>query len=487
LDIGTSGCKGLLLDGDGWILGRARRSYRLDLPGPDLVELPPVRVWRAMVGTVRALAAAAVRAGCPIRAIAISASGDEVVMVDDRAHAVGPVIMALDGRSAATAESVRQRFGADPLYQRSGLPAHGIEPLIRLLWLREHEPATFARVSRVLAWPEFIAERLGLDPHADPSLASRTLAFDIRADGYDASLLTELGLETALFSPIAPAGTILGELGDAGRLAGLEPTVVLVAGGFDQAMALVGTGSARPGHAHLGIGSWEAVTVPLETPCTTSGLRTSGWTVGRSIDVGPPWIAMASLLAGAAIEWLDGLRLPGTGRCSRSRLRRPAARTGPLATAHLAGAYAPWLDPGARGAVVGLELGSDLAGVRGAFMESTCLDLAVALAALDREGVRVTTLRASGGGARSRAWLQLHADATRRVVERLAVHDAGALTAAAVAGAAIGQLPGPAATVERTNPVVARYEPSTANATSWTERAEQHRELVAAMQRFRVA
>ncbi len=76
-----------------------------------------------------------------------------------------------------------------------------------------------------------------------------------------------------------------------------------------------------------------------------------------------------------------------------------------------------------------------------ALLEAVTMDLRRAVMELERAGVSVGTLRATGGGARSRRWLQLKADVTGRVVERVAIREAGAFAAALLGGAAIGLLP----------------------------------------------
>ena len=96
---------------------------------------------------------------------------------------------------------------------------------------------------------------------------------------------------------------------------------------------------------------------------------------------------------------------------------------------------------------------------------------------LTRLGVPATRIRASGGGTRSDRWLQLKADATGLLVERIAVEEAGAFAAAVMAGSAVGVLPPPDAAIRELVTVARRFEPDPAAITRHAERAERHRAL----------
>lgn len=479
LDIGTSAVKGLLLDVNGRVVASAQRSYRLDLPAPGRVELPAERVWRAIASVISALAFAARDAGSPVRVIAASGSGDEVAMLDAAGHAVGPVIVALDSRSAAVGRDVERRLGADALYARTGIALTDLSPLVRLLWLREHQPERAARIHRLLAWPELMMLRLGVEPCSEPSLAGRTLAYHLRADAYDLDLLATLDIDVDLLPRVVPSGTAIGTVADdvAVQL-GLGLDVVVVTGGFDQAMATFGAGVMRVGMAHVGTGSYEALTAPLDSPMTDARSRSGGWSVGRAVAGSAAWSRMASWPGGVVLRWLCRSTSDdwpaGPGR-SPARLLREMPE-GPAQLLARSG-----LDTGA-GAMVGMDLGTRRGDMAAALLEAVTMDLRRAVGELDSAGVRVDTLRATGGGARSQRWLQLKADITGRVVERVVIREAGAFAAALLGGAAIGLLPTPEDAARDLVRVDLRLEPRRALEAHYQERAELHAQLDAALQ-----
>ncbi len=490
LDIGTSAVKGLLLDVEGRVVGSARRSYRLELPAPGRVELPAERVWHAAAAVIASLAAQAKAVGSPVRAIAASGSGDEVVMVDAAGAAVGPVIVALDGRADRTGAELAERFGAAALYTRTGLAVVGMAPLVRFAWLQAHEPARADKVRLLLAWPEFMALRLGLEPRSEPSLAGRTIGYDLVRDAYAPDLLAAFGVDERLLPAVVDSGTPIGVVADdvAANL-GLPRGAVVVAGGFDQAMATLGAGVLDAGAAHVGTGSYEALTAVLETPLIDVGLRAGGWSVGRSVTGSARWAAMSSWVGGAALGWLAHGTSQGLGSTrawpagpspSPARLLREMPDGPARLLAHSA------LDDG-EGVLAGLDLGTRRGDITAAIVEAVTMDLRRALAHLATAGVDVRMLRATGGGARSRRWLQLKADITGRVVERPTVREAGAFAAGLLAGAAVGWLPPTQEACRQLVRVDMRVEPRRDLEAHYADRAAMHTELHRAMRDGRAA
>lgn len=473
LDIGTSATKGVLLDDAGAVIATARRGYRVCVPGPGRAELPPWRVWAAARAVIGALADAGRAAGSPVRALCAGGSGDEVVALDARDRPIGPVIMALDRRSVAEGDELGERYGVDALYQATGLCDLAATPVARLRWLERHAPSDAARVRRLIGWPEWVALRLGLAPAVDPTLAARTLAYDLTLGRYagpggSAPLLAE-----RLLSPIVPTGTILDTIPDrVGSSLGLPSGTRYVVGGFDQAMASLGAGAIEPGVAHDGNGSWEALSVGDPASSVEPDLRADGWSVGPSA-VGRGLELMGSWPGGIVLRWAAALGGIGPGGTSLERAleRLPAGPPRTLATVDLAGPIP--LPLGGPGALVGLDLATGHPDLMLAVLDGLAHQLRQAVARLRVRDVPVRALRVTGGGARSDRWLRLKADATGLPVERPAVGEAGAFAAAVLAGSAIGSLPPVEHAIRDLVRVAARFEPDPEQVAWHEERARR--------------
>ncbi len=291
---------------------------------------------------------------------------------------------------------------------------------------------------------------------------------------------TELGIGSDLLPVVVPSGTPIGTV--AGAVAdrlGLGSGVLVVTGGFDQAMATLGAGVTEAGTAHLGMGSYEALTAPLDRPRTEEHLRAGGWSVGRTVAGTSRWSTMSSWLGGAAIDWL-ARSVRGDGRDGRPHPRAAAARGHPGSGTHPCARRTRgrrcdirWPGPGhGRGATW-----------RPRSWRPSCLDLRRALADLRRAGITVDSLRATGGGARSRRWLQLTADVTGLPVERVQVRDAGAFAAGLMAGAAVGMLPPADVAARDLVRIDRRAEPRPELGDHYARRAELHAALGVAIRR----
>jgi len=484
LDIGTSSVKGLLLTDEARIVGRARVGYRIRRPAPGWVEADAETVGRAAETVVRRMALVAEESGDPIRAVAACASGDEAVWVDSAGRPVAATIMSLDTRSTDEALRLARSIGRRRLYATTGLPIHPMYPLVRLIWLRRHDPAAFARVRAMLAWPEYLALRLGLEPKAEPTLAARTLAFDINRHDYDRDILATAGIGSDLFAPVVESGSIIGQIPRRiARLIGLRDRVALVAGGFDQTMATFGAAVSEPGVAHVGSGSWEAVTTLADAAVLTDRLRRSGFSWGPAVGSPARFTVMGSAGGGTILAWLRDLIAPrrSVGALVREAPDRPTTM---LVLPHFEGSYSPWLDPASRGALVGLDLATDPGTIVRGVLEGITFELREQLERLGRAGIPVRELRASGGGARSRTWLQLKADVTNLPVSRVATPDSGALAVACLAASAIGSFETPLTAVRAAVRVDLVIEPRQSFVSAYAERFARHRRIYPTLHRW---
>jgi xylulokinase len=448
LDIGTSAVKGLLVDGHGQVLARSARALELDIGPGGRVEVDARRVASAARRVIATLAARAGIEGVGVRALCAGGSGDEAVWVDRMGVPVAPVPLSLDTRGAAAGEAIAAAVGRDRYLRLTGLPASGAYPVARLLSLRRERPDLAARVTRLLSWPEALALDLGVGVRGEPTLAARSGAWRIDVGteaGYEPALLVAASgdLSAELFPPVVPTGSVLGVVPEAvAETIGLPRGVRFVGGGFDQAMATLGAGIASAGLAHVGAGSWQALTV-LADDRPDIALVSDGFTIGPSIAAGGRWSVMGSGPGASLLGWLG--RVGGSTR-SRDDARRTAglARraadrpTGLLVVPDLGGGAPPRPDPEARGAIVGLSLGDGPERLARALLESIAIGLADRLARLGRAGLAVDEVRVTGGGGRDRRWRQLTADVTGLPVRAVEPVDAGAMAAAALAATAVG-------------------------------------------------
>ncbi|HRW50684.1 MAG TPA: FGGY family carbohydrate kinase [Caldilinea sp.] len=447
LDIGTTGCKAMVFAADGRVLGEARREYAIQTPQPSWAEQEAEQVWSLAWQCLRAVIAG-VPSEPPV-ALALSCQGEAVIPVDGEGRALRPAILGMDTRTTAENEWLADTFGAEALFQRTGMPIHTINTLPKLLWLQRHEPATWRAADQFLLYEDFFLRRLGGEAVISTCLASRTQMMNLATGDWDDEILTRCGIERARLARPAPvAGGVVGRLRpDLARDLGLAGELLLVSGGHDQACAALGSGVIRPGLAMVSTGTAEVVEVAMATPALAPALREGGISVYRHVVPGL-YVAMTlNHSGGLLLRWFrdtvgqwEMQEAAASGADAYDLLLRdaPAGPTGLLLLPHFAGSGTPTLDVHSKGAILGLTFATTKAELAKAALEGLTFELRVNLDLLRAAGVDIAELHAVGGGARSDLWLQLKADTCNVPLRVPAVTDAACLGAALLAGVGAG-------------------------------------------------
>jgi xylulokinase len=171
----------------------------------------------------------------PVRALCLSSHGETFVPVNGRNEAIAPAILNQDNRAVEEAAWLEKTFGRKRLFETTGLVAHPMYPVPKVLWLRKHRPDIFGPSVRFLTVIGYVLSRLRLHPYVDYSLASRYLAFDIRKHGWSEEILAATAISAECLPVPVPAGTIAGKLdAAAASQLGLLPGTIVVMGGHDQ-------------------------------------------------------------------------------------------------------------------------------------------------------------------------------------------------------------------------------------------------------------
>jgi sugar (pentulose or hexulose) kinase len=161
VDLGTTAIKTCLVDANGRVLASASREYSLDTPTPESVELDAEVYWRAFRDGVAELLERSRVDPREIRALGISAQGETLICADAAGRPVRPAIVWLDNRAHEEAAELASEFGDEAAYRITGLVSFvPTWPAAKILWLRHHEPDTFARTARFLLIEDWFIARL---------------------------------------------------------------------------------------------------------------------------------------------------------------------------------------------------------------------------------------------------------------------------------------------------------------------------------------
>lgn len=446
-DLGTTGNKASLHDDSGRLIVAVTETYGTHYGHHGVVEQDPDAWWRAVCrATARLLETPGVGSD-QILGVALSGQMMGAVLLDGAGDPVRPSLIWADTRSGAQARSLEQRVGLEVGYQVLG---HRINPtysLSKIMWVRDHEPAVFARTAKICLAKDYIVLKLTGTLATDPSDASSTNAFDQASGSWSAELLAAAGLPLTLFPEIVGSTTVLGDVtAQAARDTGLRAGTPVVMGGGDGPMAAVGAGvidDSDGAYVYLGSSSWVSVSssAPLHDLPQMRTMTFNHVVPGRFV----PTATMQA--GGASLSWIADL-LDGSADPARfDRLIHLAAGvdTGEddlFFLPHLLGERSPYWNPDVRGAFVGLGRHHGPAHLTRAVLEGVAFNLATCIDAFREQGHAITRVDAIGGGAASDHWLQIMADVWGATVRRRTiVEEANSLGAAVTAGVGVGVLP----------------------------------------------
>jgi glycerol kinase len=446
IDAGTTGVRSMALSESGLPVGMAYREFTQHFPRPGWVEHDATEIWEAVRATLTELVD---ELDEPIAAIGITDQRETVVAWDRRTgEPRHRAIVWQDRRTAARCDELTEA-GHLPLVRRTtGLVLDPYFSGTKLEWLLRpvdqggggvaaDEHLAVGTIDTWLLW-----QLTGGRVHAtEPSNASRTMLFDIRALQWSDELCDLLGVPATCLPEVRPSS---GRFGTTAVGVGVPAGIPISGVAGDQQAALFGQACFEPGMTKntYGTGSFVLMNVGQQCPEPVEGLLTTvAWSLG-AVDAASTSYALegAIFVTGAAVQWLrDGLEIIDE-----------AAETGPLAESvpdtggvvlvpAFTGLGSPWWDPYARGAIVGITRGTTRAHLARATVESMAFqtrDVVDAMSAAS--GHEVVAMRVDGGASVMSLLLQLQADQLQVPVSRPTVQETTALGAAYLAGLAEG-------------------------------------------------
>ncbi len=490
LDIGTTGCRAVIFDERGALLASAGREYSVDIPQPTWAEQDAENVWRL---AQEALREAVGTAGAnDMAAIGLSVQGEAVMPVDDAGQALRPAILGMDTRTDEQNTWLCERFGAEHLFERTGMPVHTVNTLPKLLWLKQHEPDLWARATKFLLYEDFLIQKMTGRAVISRCLASRTQIYDIPDDRWSPEILEALELDEERLATVEPSGVAVESMraGLAQEL-GLAGRPLVVTGGHDQACGALGVGLTRPGLAMASTGTAEVVEVALDAPALNETLYQGDISVYAHTVPGLYLAMTLNHSGGLVLRWFRDTFCQEEMREAQASGRDAAHRnaydlllqdaspepTSLLLLPDFAGSGTPTFDTGSKGAILGLTFSTDKTEMAKAILEGLTFELRLNLDLLKEGGVRIDELRAIGGGARSELWLQLKADITGVPVVAPRITEAASWGAALLAGMGAGHFGSAAEAAEETLHLDRRFEPNPARMARYNDRFALYREV----------
>ncbi len=410
LDVGTTGVKALAITPDGDVVASAEEHYGLSAPHPGWSEQDPDD-W------VRASTAALAELGADGSRVGLSGQMHGLVCLDEAGEVLRPAILWNDQRTAAECAEIEERVGLERLIALTGNRALTGFTAPKLLWLRRHEPDVYARIRRIVLPKDYVRLRLTGEWAIDTADASGTLLFDVANRRWSDEVLAALEIPREWLPPVS------------------ESTEN--AGAGDQQAAALGVGVVEPGVVSVVLGTSGVVLAALPEYAHEAEARVHAFCHA----VPDTWEAMGVMLnAAGALQWFHDALAPGTtfDDLVAEAGTAAAGADGVVFLPYLQGERTPHADPDATASFTGVALRHGRAALARAVLEGVAYGLRDSLELLRGLGVAPTAGRASGGGARSRLWLEIVASVLELPLERCVVDEGSAYGATLLAGVADG-------------------------------------------------
>lgn len=432
IDLGSSGVKGALLDPEHGVLATATAPVALSSLRAGWAEADPSEWWTGVMVTVPELLALAGRDAADVTGVACAGMVPAVVCLDTQGRPVRPAILQNDARASTEIEELRAELSDLDLLGRTGsvLSQQSVAPTVR--WLERHEAAVWDRTASVVGSYDWLAMRLGAEPHVEQNWAIESGLFDLA--GRPLSEVHEaVHLKRGMVPGVRAPGTVVGQVSpEAASQVGLRAGTTIVVGGADHVLSAYGAGVAEGGDWLIKLGGAGDVLAASDHPTVDPRLY---------LDAHPApglWLPNGCMAtSGSVARWLDDL----LGQPGLATLEEEAARSRPaqlLCLPYFLGEKSPHHDVDLRGAFVGLHLGSTRGDLHRAVLEAVAFGFRQHRDVLIDMGLSLKTPRVTNGGSRSTLWKQILADVLETPLLPVVDHPGASLGAAAVAAVGLG-------------------------------------------------
>ncbi len=443
IDQGTTGTTILLMDAEGEIVGKESREFTQYYPKPGWVEHDAIEIWEVTCQVVVDLVSA-YNAKNQIIAIGVTNQRETTVIWDRRTgNPIHPAIVWQCRRTSEICSDLKKQGLEEKIKSKTGLVTDPYFSSTKVLWildqvdnarsLADQGYLAFGTIDSWLLWN--LTD--GASHATDQTNASRTMLFNINTLQWDEELLEIFQVPVSILPEVQPSSNIFGTTK---RLEFLPDSIPISGMAGDQQAALFGQLCTQSGVAKntYGTGCFLLLNTGDQPIQSESGLLT---TLACSLDQKPTYALEGSVfIAGAAIQWLrDELHFVDSAAETEVLAESLNDSDGVFVVPAFTGLGAPYWDPNAKGAILGLTRGTTPSHIVRASLESIAFQSADLVEAMIYDaGLQLHQLRVDGGAASNNFLMQFQADLLGVDIERPCHIETTAIGAAYLAGLGVG-------------------------------------------------
>jgi xylulokinase len=436
VDLGTSSVKLLLMDEKGDIKNIVTREYPISFPKPGWSEQNPEDWFEGLMEGLKALTEGADKS--TVKGISFSGQMHGMVILDEEDKVIRPAILWNDGRTQAECDYLNYDIGREKISAYTGNMALTGFTAPKLLWVKKHEPDNFMKIKKVMLPKDYIAYRLSGVHSTDVSDASGMLLLDVKEKCWSKEMLDIIGLKEEQMAKVYESYEVTGTLNaDIAEKLGLPIDCRIIAGGGDQAVAAVGTGTVGSGMCSVSLGTSGVVFVASKdySEIEDNALHVFAHADGR-------YHFMGVMLSAAASNkwWMDEILKTKEYAREQQEISK-LGKNNVYFLPYLMGERTPHNNPDARGTFIGMTMDTTRADMTQAVLEGVAFALRDSFEIIKNTGLNIERIRINGGGAKSPLWCKILANVLNVKVDKINSEEGPAFGAAILAAVGCGEYP----------------------------------------------
>ena len=443
IDAGTTSSRALLFNKNGEEVGKAQYEFTQLFPNQGWVEHDPVEIWETQIKAIQEVLKQNNINASEIDSIGITNQRETTVVWDKNTGI--PVYNAIvwqDRRTSQICDEIRKRGYAEIIQEKTGLVLDSYFSGTKIQWILNHNAENrkkaengellFGTIDTWLIW-----NLTGGAVHiTDPSNASRTMLFDIQKLEWDDELLSIIDVPKIILPEVCSSSENIGNA----FLPEWDSEIAICGIAGDQQAALFGQLCFESGEVKntYGTGCF-CVMNTGETPVKSKNkmLTTIAWKIKGKTTYA---LEGSVFIGGALIQWLrDGLNLVESAKDIEQLAETVESNGGVTFISALTGIGAPYWDPNATGAIMGITRGTKKGHIARAALEAIAMRSKEIIYEMQKDAnVQFSTLKVDGGASENNLLMQIQANVLNAVVIRPKTTETTAMGAAFLAGLASG-------------------------------------------------
>jgi len=433
LDIGTTSIKGLLIDENGDIVFQSFEKVTMLSPKPGWAEEDPLQWWNATKKVLSDLSNFANEKGEKIKAISTSGQMHSLVLVDNRGSILTNSILWCDQRTYSECTEITYKLGGEE--RVISVLGNAVQPGFtapKILWIKKHFPTIFQKTYKFMLPKDFINFKLTGHIFTEPSDASGTALYDVNKGHWAVEEIKELDLDISTFPKIISSNEIVGNMKEkVARELGLLPDVKVINGGADNACAALGVGVISEGQVMISLGTSGTVFAPVENgkPDTNGKLH-----FFEHITPGKKYYMGVMLSATHMLNWFNEItNEKNLAKINENVKSVPLGANGVIVLPYLNGERTPHNDPNARAIFFNMSSSHNKWDIYRAIFEGVAFGIKDSFNLIKAFDTEIEDIRITGGGSKSKVWLQIIADVIGNNVKSMITNEGAAYGAAMLA------------------------------------------------------